>query len=222
MPDRSYDNSDERQFKEKAEMQAYQEIGNHNLFMMCEKKRTAAFRDLPEGYWITTCTKDRFSDWLAVAVDARYRHLLLAFYQQVYAAQEDTFLKRCYLVYDQHHTAVATALLWKAYGQFESLGWVRTLPAYEGRGIGRGLLSAVLSQAEAPIYLHTQPTSITAISLYLDLGFVFLDDPRIGMRSNDVFKDQELLEKLLDRKLPFKAAPASFIQALKDQKIDEL
>ena len=54
------------------------------------------------------------------------------------------------------------------------------LNEYEGKGIGRALLSYVmqsLPQNEYPVFLHTHPASFRAIKLYSDMGFKLLTDP---------------------------------------------
>lgn len=215
------ENLDTMIFKQKINMETFEQTGNHNLFMMCKQVNDKAFRPMPEGYSIVSCTKERFNDWLLVAAENCYQDLLIDFYQKVYARNQDAFLERCYLVYDSNNQPVATALLWKAYDQFESIGWVRTLPNYENRGIGRALLSYIMQKANMPVYLHTQPTSVVAMQLYLDLGFVFLNDPMIGIRKNDFLQDKHMLEILLDRNLDSCGAPSLFLETLKNQQIIE-
>lgn len=208
-------------FKKKLDIETFQQIGNHNLFMMCESVNIKAFREMPEGYSIVHCTTDRFKDWLSVAVAQCYRDLLIDFYKEVYARNQKAFMERCYLVYNSNNIPIATALLWKAYNQFESIGWFHTLPSHENRGIGRALLSYIMQKADTPVYLHTQPTSAVALQLYLDFGFVFLDDLMIGTRQNDLSKDKIVLETLRGNQIVSRSAPNAFIEILKSQKIVE-
>lgn len=60
-----------------------------------------------------------------------------------------------------------------------------------------------------------------AIQLYLDLGFVFLNDPMIGIRKNDFLQDKHMLETLLDRNLDSCGAPSLFLETLNNHQIIE-
>jgi len=74
------------------------------------------------------------------------------------------------------------------------------LPEYEGCGIGRGIFSEILKNAEFPMYVHTHPIANRAIKLYSDFGFKLITDPVVGFRENNL---QESLP-YLKRKLPEK------------------
>ena len=71
------------------------------------------------------------------------------------------------------------------------------MPEYEGRGIGSGLFSEVLKNAEYPIYVHTHPIASSAIMLYSDFGFKFITDPVVGYRENNLKDSLPYLKEVL-------------------------
>src|SRR5699024_5149220 len=116
---------------------------------------------------------------------------------------------------------IGTCFVWKSYNTIYTLHWFKVLKEYEGRGIGRALLSIVmksLSKDEYPIFLHTHPSSYRAIKLYSDFGFCLLSDPLIGSRKNDLEECLPILEKYMTRsdfnKLKIIKAPQFFMNAV--------
>ena len=116
---------------------------------------------------------------------------------------------------------VATCLLWKAYGLFNTIHWFKTLKGYEGLGIGRALLSVImkdLAREEYPVYLHTQPGSYRAIKLHSDFGFQIISDERVGHRKNDIEACLSILKKFMPAEhfkgLRIVRAPATFLNEL--------
>lgn len=164
----------------------YESIGGYNLFMVCDKPDPAAFRELPQGYSVTRCGPGEVDLWAGTAVEKQHVPYVKEYYKRVYAKNQEEFFRRCLLLRDENGRAAGTCLTWPAYGRVNTLGWFRVLPEYEGKGLGRALLTEMLSTAETPIYLHTQPTSVCAIKLYSDFGFRFVTDPVIGHRKNDL------------------------------------
>lgn len=74
------------------------------------------------------------------------------------------------------------------------------LKGYEGRGLGRGLLTVLLDQLQTrdfPVFLHTQPSSYRAIKLYSDFGFSFLDMPVIDGRENGLASSIPVLKCMM-------------------------
>jgi hypothetical protein len=98
---------------------------------------------------------------------------------------------------DAPNKPVASTFIWLAYRRINTVAWFRVLPEYEGKGLGRALLGEVLKDEEAPVYLHTQPTSARAVKLYSDFGFKLITDPIIGERKNDVNESLPHLQKIL-------------------------
>jgi ribosomal protein S18 acetylase RimI-like enzyme len=86
--------------------------------------------------------------------------------------------ERCLFVETESGEAVGTAMAW--YGSLlpgglaGRLHWVGVRREYQGRGIGRALVSramALLAARYDRVYLTTQRRSSVAIRIYLDFGF---------------------------------------------------
>jgi ribosomal protein S18 acetylase RimI-like enzyme len=65
--------------------------------------------------------------------------------------------------------------LWKAHPETGSLGWLVTDPAHSGRGLATTLVTAVMNRLNAEgyedVYLSTEDERLTAIHIYLKLGW---------------------------------------------------
>ena len=183
-----------------------------DLFMMCEALRRSAFTSPPPGYHCRLCRRDELAVWKNLCVpDPRFTFVLDDYFTQVYAPEGDLFFHRCTFLCDETDQPVGTCFLWKAYGRILTLHWLRVLPAYEGRGLGRALLSEVLrpaADAACPVFLHTHPANARAIHLYCDLGFRFLDAPAwIGYRPNGYQQGYAYLRDVMPPEL-FAALPS--------------
>ncbi len=169
------------------------EIADKHLFMMCRRLDQSALRDLPAGYHFRLCRPDELELWkdmqLANVVDAP-RSLMDDYYAKWYAPRGDLFFHRCTFVCDDRDLPVGSAFLWKRYDLYTTVHWFKVLPAYEGRGLGRALLSHLfrdLPAGEYPVYLHTHAGCYRAIKLYSDFGFALLTAPAvIDGRPNEV------------------------------------
>ena len=167
-----------------------QNISDYNLFMMCRAPREEAFAPLPAGFHFDLCRREELETWMRFPFDTQeearqYAPFMARYFQNVYAAKEAEFFARCLFVREASGAPVGTAFLWRAYGRVNTLHWLKVRREYEGRGIGRALLTRLLmplAPEEYPVYLHTQPSSYRAIKLYTDFGFALLTDARIGPR----------------------------------------
>ncbi len=177
----------------------YQTIGGYNLFMVCEKPDKSAFRPLPSGYSIRLCREYEIEAWQHVVVEEQHVSYVGEYYDKVYAKKKDEFFRRCTFICDANDTPVASSFIWKSYDMVNTVGWFRVLPEHEGKGLGRALLTCLLSTAEYPVYLHTQPTSICAIKLYSDFGFKLITNPVIGYRQNHLAESQIYLQKVMPK-----------------------
>ena len=175
----------------------YETVGGYHLFMMCEAPNTAAFRDVPTGYTARLCRPDELEAWKRVAADEAYVDYVTDYFNRQYAARKDEFFRHCTFVCDENDKPVATSMICRSYGQINNIGWTRTLPQYEGKGLGRALLSKIMADAEYPIYLHTQPSSIRAVKLYSDFGFKLLTNKVIGYRQNDLAKSLPYMKQVM-------------------------
>lgn len=201
-------------------------LPDKNLFMMCESLDRRALRDLPAGYHVRTCRRDELEIWKAIHFDdpvtaAAYHSYMTEYFERVYAPKGELFFQTCLFVCDRSDRPLGTGFLWNAYDAFQTVHWFKVVQEYEGRGIGRALLSIVmrdLDAAEYPVYLHTQPDSYRAIKLYSDFGFHLLSDPIIGCRTNDLQESLPLLEQDMKpayfAQLQITNAPPAFLQRL--------
>lgn len=198
---------------------------DENIFMMCKRLNPQAFSSLPPGFTVRTLRRDELAFWQAMPFDddytAEHAAYMAEFFRITYAAQEEAFFASVRVVCDPHDQIVGTCFLWKAYGLFNTVHWFKVVKAYEGRGIGRALLSLLfqaVTAADLPIYLHTQPESFRAIKLYSDFGFELLTDQRIGQRENQIKQCLPFLQAQMPPKdyaqLRFAVAPAAFIAGM--------
>lgn len=198
---------------------------SENIFMMCQQLNQQAFTTLPLGFTVRTLRRDELAFWKAMPFDddytADHAAYMDEFFRSTYAAQEATFFARVLVVCDPNDQIVGTCFLWQAYGLFNTVHWFKVVKGYEGRGIGRALLSLLfqdVTDADLPIYLHTQPESFRAIKLYADFGFDLLTDQRIGSRDNHIEQCLPYLKEMMPKQdydqLRFTVAPAAFIAGM--------
>lgn len=208
-------------------------IPDANLFMMCRRLNRSALSPLPAGYHLRPCRPEELDFWKGIHFDDpeqawAARGEMTAFFDQVYGSDPGAFFRACQFVCDAADRPVGTCFFWKAYGRIQTVHWFKVLRKCEGRGIGRGLLSAVMAElpeAEYPVYLHTQPSSYRAIKLYSDFGFALLDDPQIGPRRNDLARCLPILEAYMPSavysQLRIEHAPQSFLDAAASSPVSE-
>ncbi|MDT9726173.1 GNAT family N-acetyltransferase [Xylanibacillus composti] len=201
--------------------------------MMCASFNTTAARTMPPGFHIRTCRKNELDIWKDIHFDdphtaAQYRDFMTKYFEDVYASKGDLFYETCLFVCNTEDEPIGTCFIWKAYNQVQTLHWFKVVKAYEGRGIGRALLSIVLQRLKKedyPVYLHTQPSSFRAIKLYADFGFCLLSDPVIGGRQNDLEACLPILEQHMPeedfRKLQVCKAPQAFLDAVRSSEVHE-
>ncbi|RAP77553.1 GNAT family N-acetyltransferase [Paenibacillus montanisoli] len=202
--------------------------------MMCKSMNPAAVRGMPPGFHVRTCRKDELHIWKAIHFDdpdtaKNYHAFMTDFFHDVYADQGDLFYEKCIFVCkDDDDSPVGTCFIWKAYNQINTLHWYKVRKPYEGRGLGRALLSVVMLQLtdeDYPIYLHTQPGSFRAVKLYADFGFALLSDPIIGSRTNDLKASLPILEACMPReafaRLQIIEAPKHFLDAVSSSPINQ-
>lgn len=208
-----------------------EEIPDYNLFMRCEKLNEKALTDLNKAYYFRNCRPEELEIWKAFPFDTEevpteYEGFMNQFIQEVYGDKMDTFYKNTLFVCNQVDQPLATCSHWKAYGKINTIHWLKTLKAYEGKGIGRALFSKIMSgfkKRDYPIYLHTQPGSFRAIKLYTDFGFKLLKGGPIGTRSNDLEKCLPILRTFMPTdafsSLKIEETPNRLIKAVEDETI---
>ncbi len=210
-----------------------EQIPDKNLFMMCRKLENDAVTELPKDLYVRYCRKNELDTWKAIHFDTsklatEYYDFMTEYFNQVYLPKGDLFYHSCIFVCNEDDKPIGTCFLWKAYNTIWTLQWFKVLKGYEGKGIGRALLSVVmkrLSQCEYPIFLHTHPSSYRAIKLYSDFGFCLLSDPIIGNRQNDLDECLPILQNFMPHsdfeKLETAQSPQFFLNAVRCSDIEE-
>ena len=203
-----------------------EEIPDKNIFMMCAALNRGALSELPAGYTVRNCRPDELDIWKAMPFDEaglteEYDRFMTDFFNTTYGGKEELFFAKTLFVCDKDDRPIATCLVWKAYDEFNTIHWFKVLKEYEGRGLGRALLSIImrdLKRSDYPVYLHTQPGSFRAIKLYSDFGFALLQGEKFGSRKNDLDECLPILEEFMPKKyfqnLKITKAPKEFENVL--------
>lgn len=126
------------------------------------------------------------------------------YFHDTYAPHEDVN-RRVVLVRAPSGVAAGTVTAWWNYTEERrdpSLHWLAVKPEFQGRGLGRALVShclQILNRVEGnrAVFLHTQTWSHRAIAIYLRAGFVFVDDEPFGSYQNDFEQALPLLKTVL-------------------------
>ena len=171
-----------------------------DIFMQCDTPNEAAFRPLPNGFSTRACRREELAVWKAIWAQGKYMDFVNHYYDKVFAPHEDEFFRRCIFAVDENNSPVAASGIWLSYGKISTVLGLFVLPGYEGRGIGRGLFSAVMKNADYPVYVHTHPIAGKAIKLYYDFGFKFITDPVVGYRANNLQESLPYLREVLSKK----------------------
>lgn len=203
-----------------------------NLFMLCNKVNPKAFSSLPEGYSIRSLKPSELEIWKSLPFDGyypdEYKLFMTEYFDRVYANKDEDFFSKCKVVVNKNDEIVSTCFLWKSYNNVTTLHWLKTIKSYEGKGLGRALLSYILSNADKkdfPILLHTQPESFKAIKLYSDFGFALLINKNIGARENHLNQALNYLKENIRKedfeKLVFIKAPEKLLSKIPQDKENE-
>lgn len=203
-----------------------EDIPDKNIFMMCDSLNRSALSQLSNEYIIRSSRKDEIDIWKAFPFDSVevakvHAPYMVEYFERTYKEKEKEFFTKTLFVCDRNAKPVATCMVWKAYGEFTTIHWLKVLKEVEGKGIGRALFSIIMEsikEEEYPVYLHTQPGSFRAIKLYSDFGFDILTDEIIGIRKNEIDESMLYLEEFMPveyyLQLRFRKAPQSFIDRM--------
>ena len=213
---------------------AQNQSSDPNIFMLCERANESAFAELPEGFHIRKCRLDELELWKRMPFDdektaEQYLGFIDKFFDTVYAPKGNLFYEKCLFAAEQQNDIpIATCFAWKSYDKITTLAWYKVKKEYEGRGIGRALLTEVmrsLSPQDYPVLLHTQPESYRAIKLYSDFGFKILTDEKVGKRDNHISKCLSNLKDVLPaadfNNLQFTTATKELLDFLAEQELYE-
>lgn len=136
---------------------------------------------LPAGYETRLFTGGDDRTWAEIETSAgefpTEENALERFHSE-FGPFADDMKKRCVFVRNAEGRSVGTATAWYNRefrdGVYGRLHWVGIHQDFQGRGLGKPLVSAamqLLARYHAKAYLTTQTTSAIAIKIYLDFGF---------------------------------------------------
>ena len=212
-----------------------QEIPDLNIFMMCDKLNEKALSKIPNDFHIRNCRPEELKIWKEFPFDTetdkkQYYEYMNNYFNNVYGNNLNEFYNKClFICEDKTDMPVTTCFVWKAYNKINTIHWFKTLKEYEGKGLGRAILSNImisLKKEEYPIFLHTQPSSYRAIGLYSDFGFKIVIDESIGFRKNNYKESLPILKQFMKKELfnnlLFVKAPSIFDESAKTSKMSKI
>lgn len=105
-----------------------------------------------------------------------------AYFTANYSAWQDEANRRVFFVQAADGELVGTTSVWWEYTgrrRVPALHWVGVKPEFQGKGIGKAMVSSALQaglaiEGDVDFYLHTQTWSYRAIGIYLQTGFRLL------------------------------------------------
>ena len=174
---------------------------NLSIGMLRPELRHVPQHSLPTGFRWRWYQPGDERLWVAIhEVADRYNVVTPTVYEQAFGAHRDALPDRQVFIVDNDDHAVATATAWlddagmgEGYGRVH---WVAVVPARQGQGLARPLLTTVLNRlaelGHTRAYLDTSTLRIPAVNLYLSFGFVPLiqtdDDARAWAGIRDRLK----------------------------------
>jgi ribosomal protein S18 acetylase RimI-like enzyme len=202
-----------------------------NIFMCCEKINKKALTQIPDGYIIRTLYKTELETWKSLPFDNNYTGIYKKFmddyYNRVYKIRENEFYNKCIVVCDKNNEVIGTCFLWKLY-EINTLHWLKVKKEYEGKGIGRALISKAtenINKDDFPVFLHTQPESYRAIKLYSDFGFKIITNKKIGNRINNINECITILKEKMPkeyyRNIKYKRISKKYQKIIEEKNIND-
>jgi len=138
--------------------------------------------DLPDGLSCRMFKKGDAAIWAEIVTSAgefASDDLAGRHFRKEFGKHQQELYNRCVFIDTEEGTPIGTATAWfgdllpeKKVGR---LHWVAIRENYQGRGIGKPLVSRALHLLSAfhdRAYLTTQTTSCRAVKIYLDFGFI--------------------------------------------------
>ncbi len=161
---------------------------------------------LPEGFKLRLFKKGEQTDWARVetaAYEFESEEQALARFNEEFGPHLDEFSKRCLFLENPAGEVIGTTTGW--YGKEEEwdevigrIHWVSIVPEYQGKGLGKPLLTAamkVMAKYHDEAYLSSRTTNYRALNMYRQHGFIPL------VRNAYEEEAWVLVEEKLDRKL---------------------
>lgn len=135
---------------------------------------------LPPGFTIRGWKPGDEEAWTRIQAAAdRYNRIDSGLFAAQFGSDPGELSRRVLFLLDEGGDAVATAAAWSGRDRAEReagrVHWVAVLPGFQGRGLSKPLLSAVLMRlrelGHSRAYLTTSSARIPAVRLYAAFGF---------------------------------------------------
>ena len=136
---------------------------------------------LPPGFSLRFYRDGDAATWTAIeqAADTLDR-ITDERFARVFGADLSAMFRRCYFLVSPDGRDIGTTTAWydrnyqgKPWGRIH---WVAVLPEFQGRGLGKAMLSAAMNRLRVlghrRAILGTQTPRLVAIRMYLDFGFL--------------------------------------------------
>lgn len=152
-----------------------------SVTMINDNLAEAPYYPLPEGFHSRTYRRGDSISWAKIeasvnefkSIDKALEH-----FHSEFGSHEEELKERCFFIQNAVSLKIGTATAWyndsflgESYGR---LHWVAIRPEYQGRKLGKPLVSLAverLKELHDKAYLTSQTTSYKAINMYLDFGF---------------------------------------------------
>jgi len=137
--------------------------------------------DLPAGFSLRAYRPGDEAEWLRIHELAdRYNTFTASTFTEQFGADAEVLRRRQLYLCEPAGAAIGTATAWfdddfrgERWGRVH---WVAIVPAFQGRGLGKPLMSAVCNRlrqlGHRRAYLTSNTARVPAIGLYLKFGFV--------------------------------------------------
>jgi GNAT superfamily N-acetyltransferase len=135
---------------------------------------------LPAGFGLRRYRPGDMDHWLLIhRLADRYNEVSASMFRAQFGDDDRLLAERQWYLIDESGTAVGTATAWLDEhfqgGRWGRVHWVAIVPALQGRGLAKPLLSAVCRRlrelGHERAYLTTSAARLPAINLYLQFGF---------------------------------------------------
>jgi GNAT superfamily N-acetyltransferase len=149
--------------------------------MWCTDLAATPRSGLPAGYRLRTYQPGDQAAWVDIhRLADLYNPASLGLFEQQFEAAREELPRRQFYLHDPAGRPVGTATAWFGQPPGRSLvgrvHWVAIVPAEQGRGLAKPLLSAVCSRllelGHRQAYLTTSTSRLPAINLYFAYGFL--------------------------------------------------
>lgn len=134
--------------------------------------------DWPEGFGVRWFQAGDEVIWYDIQEDAdQFDIVHSGLFQQEFGDDTQAHSERmCFVINDQGESIGTTAVWYGHHADQGRVHWVAIRPGWQGQGLARSMLCTILQRMKQLGYrrsvLGTQTPRVTAINLYLSLGFI--------------------------------------------------